>query len=220
MPALYHPHDLVWMDSQAILHSDTPLPDWAVKQWRPDLPLVVRRARSPADQLPTGIRGADRQQRCAIWVAQEHIRRTLTPEQLAQQQTWYRHPHRQHLPALQALSLLHAPLQALGMVWGIGGSTAYELATGLYILKTSSDLDLLLRCPVAPDRQALYTLAEYRHTLPCRLDIQLETPAGGVALLDYLQAERVLVRTDSGPLLLDNPWASSPARLPRHGSAA
>jgi len=42
--------------------------------------------------------------------------------------------------------------------------------------------------------------------LPCRLDIQLETPLGGCALAEWLRGGKVLVKTAAGPIRVDNPW--------------
>ena len=40
-----------------------------------------------------------------------------------------------------------------------------------------------------------------------RCDIQLETPAGGVALADWLgEAARVMIKHDTGPYLSPDPW--------------
>jgi phosphoribosyl-dephospho-CoA transferase len=42
----------------------------------------------------------------------------------------------------------------------------------------------------------------------CRVDLQLETPLGGVALGEWAGgAARVLVKTAEGPRLVSDPWA-------------
>ena len=43
-----------------------------------------------------------------------------------------------------------------------------------------------------------------------RIDAQLETPAGGVALAEYASRKaRVMARHASGPQLVADPWAAS-----------
>lgn len=205
------PHDLLWLDSAAALVADTELPDWLSQYWHPGLPVVVRRASARPGLIAVGIRGPLRAQRCALWADSQQLGRVLRPEQVAAQQAWQQHPRLAALPALQALQQAHTALQACGLGWGITGSAGYELATGQATLNSRSDLDLLLRCPQAPARKVVQTLATTLATLPCRVDIQLQTPVGGVALNEWLRGGQVLLKTDKGPVLLDQPRAAWPA---------
>ncbi len=42
---------------------------------------------------------------------------------------------------------------------------------------------------------------------PCRIDLQLQTPAGGVALREWAEGRpRVLAKGSEAPLLLEDPW--------------
>ncbi|WP_199103044.1 malonate decarboxylase holo-ACP synthase [Aquitalea sp. ASV11] len=206
------PHDLLWLDSAAALVAESELPDWLPRYWHPGLPVVVRRAGVRPGLIAIGIRGPLRAQRCALWADSLQVCRVLSPEQLAAEQGWRQHPRLAALPTLQALQQAEATLQASGLVWGITGSAGFELATGQATLTASSDLDLLLRCPQPPAPSQLETLAAALADLPCRVDIQLQTPAGGMALAEYLRGGRVLLKTGSGPLLLDQPpsaWTAS-----------
>ncbi|MBO4790273.1 MAG: hypothetical protein J5492_04590 [Oxalobacter sp.] len=44
--------------------------------------------------------------------------------------------------------------------------------------------------------------------LPCRADIQVETPLGAFSLKEWLREEtgRVLLKTNTGPVLTAAPW--------------
>ncbi|MBS0976476.1 phosphoribosyl-dephospho-CoA transferase MdcG domain-containing protein, partial [Serratia rubidaea] len=88
------------------------------------------------------------------------------------------------------------------------GSCGYALATGLPVMHADSDLDLTVRCPQPVDRAALQALAQRLRTLPCRVDMQIETPHGGFALNEWLRDGRVLLKTNGGPYLTDAPWSA------------
>lgn len=91
--------------------------------------------------------------------------------------------------------------------WGIGGAVGYELASGAAACHADSDIDVILRLPAVPEHSELNALAERLAALPVRCDVQLETPAGGVALTDWLSdAPRVLIKSDPGPYLAVDPW--------------
>ena len=68
------------------------------------------------------------------------------------------------------------------------------------------------RSPVAPphplsrdEARALFTLLQ---AAPARIDMQVDTGHGGFALAEWAgQADRVLLKTASGPLLVADPWA-------------
>lgn len=213
MPKPYLPHDLLWLATPSALATDSELPAWLSQHWHPGLPVVVRRASASPGWIAVGVRGPQRWQRCALWARSKQLSRVLRPEQLAARQGWHQHPRLAALPALQALQRSHAALQASGLVWGITGSAGFELACGQPALGSASDLDLLLRCPQPPERAVLQTLVAELAQLPCRVDIQLQTPIGGVALAEWLRGGRVLLKTAVGPLLLDEPLAAWPSTV-------
>ncbi|WP_413721580.1 malonate decarboxylase holo-ACP synthase [Sodalis sp. RH24] len=204
------PHDLLWIDNPQRLIWRQAAPAWAAALGLAALPLVVRRDSDPSgERVPVGLRGALRSQRAAAWVPADAVTHVVTPEMLIARLLSAAPPDAQALPVMRALRLLAA--KHWPWPWGVTGSCGYMLATGLPVSRPDSDLDLLIRCPhpVAPgDFAALLNLLP---SLPCRTDIQLETPQGGCALTEWLRGGRVMVKTARGPILTDNPWDSGHA---------
>lgn len=203
------PHDLLWADAVAGLVFREPPPAWVGKLWHPGLPVVVRRDADAGGLIPVGIRGRARSERAAAWLLPARVKRAVTPEMLvADSEKLARSPFAATRP-VRALLMLAG--QALPWQWGVTGSCAYALATGEPVLREDSDLDLRVRCPGPVSRDDLAALDELCRRLPCRADVQVETPFGGFALRERLRDEndaggRVLLKTNTGPVLTDDPW--------------
>lgn len=200
-PPWYRPHDLVTI-APAALGADTPT--WARAVVARGEPAVVRRGRRDATNLPVGIRGASRDRRHALRAARHTLLgEAITPESLIGVTRACESP----IPALAALPELHAAMTPWQGAWGIGGAVGYQLATGAPACHADSDIDLILRAPAPVARDELQELADRLAGLPVRCDVQLETPAGGVALADWLSpAREVLIKSDQGPYLAADPW--------------
>ncbi|MDF0605441.1 malonate decarboxylase holo-ACP synthase [Neisseriaceae bacterium TC5R-5] len=198
-------HDLLGLADGAALHCAGGLPDW----WRPYSPLarwlVLRRAPTQDGLLPVGLRGWQRGQRQAAWVDCRALTAIICPEQLAASQPWRRWPATSL--AIQALAQLAPRLNAAGLQWGPTGSVGFALASGLPVVRASSDLDVLIRLTAPPDEQQKRCLQQCLADSPVRLDVQIDTGRGGFALREWLAAPgRVLLKTAQGPLLLADPW--------------
>ena len=77
------------------------------------------------------------------------------------------------------------------------------------VVHADSDLDLLLRTPQPLARVQARELLDILDCAPCRIDLQLETPAGAVALREWAGcARRVLLKSAHGPRLVSDPWAA------------
>ncbi|QXH53939.1 malonate decarboxylase holo-ACP synthase [Pseudomonas fakonensis] len=112
-------------------------------------------------------------------------------------------------PALDALASIIPVLATTGLHWGPTGGVGYHLATGLDVLHAGSDLDVLLRTPTPFTRQAARNLLDILDCAPCRIDLQLETPAGAIALREWAgPANRVLLKSASGARLVSDPWSA------------
>lgn len=209
------PHDLLWPTADAFDRQS--LPDWAAAVLAAGEPAVVRRApRQPAGRIPVGIRGATRGQRHAGWIEPDAIRQRLSPEALADVQDWLVPPRRSAIPALGLLAEIARLFDATGWTWGPTGAVGYELATGRAVCHVDSDIDILLRSAGPLPRVEAAALIERLERLAVRCDVQIETPAGGVAVADWAgPAREVLVKSDVGPFLSTKPWA---AAIPEPGA--
>lgn len=199
-PDLFRAHDLLWGMRAEHLADDAPA--WASEVLAAGWPVVVRRAPVRSGWLAVGLRGHSREQRWAGWLPMAAVARQATPESLRD-----REPTRD-LPTWQALRQVRATLDGLGLAWGVSGGAGFELASGEPVLHAASDLDLLLRTPAPFTRDAARALLGELRRAACRIDLQLQTPAGGLALAEWAgQGARVLLKGDHAPTLLADPWA-------------
>ncbi|WP_426118932.1 malonate decarboxylase holo-ACP synthase [Pseudomonas sp. DSP3-2-2] len=192
-------HDLLWGMPVSALPDDAP--DWVVEAVRLGHPVVVRRASAPVGQVAVGVRGPRREQRYATFMALADVQRCVRPEQLTAtlgENDW---------PALQALAQIRPPMNALGLIWGVSGSAGFELASGIAALHQHSDLDLIVRTPDFVSRIWAAELVQRLNDAVCRIDVQLQTPFGAVALREWAGASRqVLRKSASGAELVAEPW--------------
>jgi phosphoribosyl-dephospho-CoA transferase len=209
----YRPHDLLFLGRPGAFDSGGAWPGWLDAAWLEAAPLVVRRSFdcTARERVPVGARGPQRNQRCAGHVAPADVARCVTPEMLARTVLGAQ-PDAAHiggaaiLPCIAALQALAPRLQALGLDWGPAGGAGFWLASGLPVLRPASDLDLLVRAPEPLAARTLATLAALQDRVACRIDIQVDTGAGGFALAEYARGGKVLLKTAHGPRLLADPW--------------
>lgn len=193
-------------------------PDWVRAAFARAPFIVVRRALAEPGLIAVGMRGSSRAQRYGTWANAADIEATIRPEELAAGVP--ADATRRALPAFALLAALHQDAQSLcAFSWGPTGSAGFELATGTATVTAASDLDLLIRMPKKLCRetaaQMLTELETHARRAGIRIDAQLETPAGGVALAEWAAGKaRVMARHAHGPLLLEDPWALSTAQAP------
>ncbi|WP_434519004.1 malonate decarboxylase holo-ACP synthase [Pseudomonas sp. NFX1] len=194
------PHDLLWGMPLSALPADTP--QWALQVVASGQPVVVRRAACADGCVAVGVRGQSRDQRLGTQMRLGDIQRLQSPEALrcCEPSLW---------PALQALASVAPVLDTCGLAWGPTGGVGYQLATGIGVLHLASDLDLVLRAPHPLTRAKALELLDILDCAPCRIDVQLETPAGAVALREWAGfARRVLLKSPLGARLVSDPWAA------------
>ncbi|TDX15314.1 phosphoribosyl-dephospho-CoA transferase [Buttiauxella sp. BIGb0552] len=195
------PHDLLWLSESNALEGVSE--EWVASQWRPALPVVVRRDVNHEGRIPVGVRGMRRDQRAAGWVNAAKIKRVVSPESLAARELLVKSPFVSMPPVQGAIQLA---LREWPWVWGITGSVGYALATEVPVLHADSDLDLIIRCPEPVEHKLLLEWQQVIGQLLCRADTQIETPQGAFALAEWLRDGRVLLKASSGPQLVSDPW--------------
>lgn len=198
------PHDLIRINAKDdLMIEGSLLPAWAEDALLRAPYVVVRRALPKRDMVPVGIRGVHRGERWASWIPWPAVDDVIRPEMLLADL------HKQVLPmevseVLRSLQKIAPILNDKGLRWGPTGSVAFELATGTPTITDTSDLDLVIRCSRSLSvEKGRVLLIRLRAESLVRLDIQLDTPMGGVSLADYVNCGQVLVKTLSGPMLVD-----------------
>ncbi|HEX7934546.1 MAG TPA: malonate decarboxylase holo-ACP synthase, partial [Paraburkholderia sp.] len=208
--ARWRPHDLLRLRRLPAFDGE---PAWVRHAFARAPYAVVRRAFAAPEYVAIGLRGAQRSQRYGTWVASADIIDAVAPEALARGQPL---SGRGALPAFVALAALQrdtrSPLH--GFAWGPTGSAGFELATKVETVTASSDLDLLIRMPNRFTHESAASLLDHLQTLAreagIRVDAQLETPEGGVALVEWAEGKaRVMARHARGPQLIADPWADA-----------
>lgn len=208
----WQPHDLLRL--RDIQHADD-APEWVRDAWTRAPFAVVRRALATEGLVPVGLRGIARAQRHGTWAKTSDIEQRIAPEDLSAGASFTLPASRHALPAFVALTALRHDARYLHtFVWGPTGSAGFELATHALTVTPTSDLDLLIRVPEPLSRaDALLLLDELQRAAQhsgARVDAQLETPSGGIALAEYAAGKpRVLARSAHGPHLIDNPWSAA-----------
>jgi len=196
-------HDLLIFKGPGDLFTEIPFPQWVLETVETNPAGVMRRAEHGKDLIPIGIRGKERGERSACWVNADRVLEVIRPFRLTDPANWKR-KYIADLPlTVQSLQIITPFLNETGYEWGPAGSTGFELATGYTSIKSSSDLDLVIYIDeFFPVEEAKCLLARLEQQTLVPIDIQLQTPIGGVALKEYIRSDEVLLKSSSGPLLL------------------
>jgi phosphoribosyl-dephospho-CoA transferase len=195
-------HDLVWIRTEAAFVPDD-APMWVSDILKRTRLAVVRRSAAPEGCVSIGIRGNLRHQRYSTFARSVDVTLHHTPESLAPElDSLEAEGIGYTLPAWRALRAVTLFFGKSRFVWGPVGSVGFHLATGLDVLTVESDLDVVLRFTVAPDRMQLEDFKRVIDGLEVRVDALLEGPAGAVSLEEFLQRpDRLLIKTETGPRL-------------------
>jgi len=200
---MVRPHDLLFPRGPDAFRVADARPGWLDAQ----APLVVRREATAPGIAAVGARGLHRNERCKGFIALADVADIVTPRMLAQRLPV--RPGGDIPPCITALHDLAPRLDALDVDWGPAGGAGYWLACALPVLRATSDLDLLVRLPRRPSKVTLSALAALMEGEPCRIDVQVDTGTGGFALAEYVRGGGVLLKTDTGPRLVADPWEAA-----------
>ncbi|HTD04102.1 malonate decarboxylase holo-ACP synthase [Undibacterium sp.] len=208
---VFCPHDLLWIEDAKALKTLTPLPLWASDDWLLGAPMVVRREKTHDSRLvPVGLRGNTRSERFAAYVDRDAVTRCITPEMLFGYATAYIEEQRSRFKAFEALAVLAPSLDATGLAWGPTGGVGFQLASRLPVVREDSDLDILLRSRAPLSARKMRGLRMIFSSQICRIDIQIDTGHGAFAFSELANGKgRVLLKTDTGPVLTADPWCAS-----------
>lgn len=205
------PHDLLTFANADDFITENPLPDWAKDSLRQARIAVVRRGEIKNDLIPVGLRGYERNQRLAGFINKSKIIKQYHPWYFIEHQSWRKLPiERQNLPAFQALKKVTPLLK--DYQWGISGSLAYEMATGVVMVKNSpahsSDLDIIMTDKVKLSRQKASDLLKKLNQFGTHADVQIIHGQNGFALEEYAQNRdaQIMIKTATGPTLAKDPW--------------
>jgi phosphoribosyl-dephospho-CoA transferase len=200
------PHDLLRLCRPGDIESPVRTPAWVTAALAQAPWVVVRRAAWDGGRVPIGVRGRTRPERFAAYLPPAAVAEWVGPEQLAREYAW-RRSDRLTDAAVSALEHAAALFEPLSLTWGPVGSYGFELATDVPTVTPTSDLDLVIRAPRPLSLDTAQRLWAALSTAPFRMDVQIETPFGAVALAEYARAQPpMLLRAAAGPHLVVNPW--------------
>jgi phosphoribosyl-dephospho-CoA transferase len=200
-------HDLLEIDASVFISGDLSAPEWVDEVLRNSPFVVVRRGRATDQEIPIGVRGAERNQRWPAFCHPTSVKTILTPPQLLTRTV----PtlRADATPALRALQVLKDRWMDLDHPWGPGGSVGFELATGRRVVKPESDLDVVIYAEDKITREQARSLQARTMNLLVAVDIRVETLGCGFSLIEYARGgnEGILLRTPAGVELGDDPWS-------------
>ena len=200
------PHDLLVVSGAGAL-SEEQLPAWAQEAVRRVPMVVVRRAKIENGLIPVGVRGNHRGERVAALLPSTRITKRIYPEYLVANRAWWTTPRALKLQHFSILNTVADVLNPTGLAWGPVGGIGFELASDHPCLTEASDIDLVLRAPKPFSREVAAELHAVLCDLPVRIDVQVEVPAGAIALAEIgSAAKQIVLRTESGPRLIEDPW--------------
>jgi phosphoribosyl-dephospho-CoA transferase len=198
-------HDLLVLKPGSSVEAEATNPEWVRAALIQSRFVLARREAAPPGMIAVGVRGPGRDQRWAGFVTNGDVHQVIGPGVLRSQNADIA---RRSLPAIEALRYAEERLRPLTLEWGPVGSVGYELATGLSVTRLESDLDLVIYATHTVLRDEVRCFWNVLDVAPARIDVRLETPAGGFSLEEYVRGgqDRILLRMPAGPILTDDPW--------------
>lgn len=170
--------------------------------------VVVRRAPIINDMIPVGVRGNNRSQRLAATMLNSNIIEIINPEQLVEDKLWRNNKHIRETHIFETLEAVDSIFKTHNMTWGLTGSVGFELASGVETVTDTSDLDIIIKAERFLSVKTAEDIIKELLKVPTKVDVQLETSKGSVALAEYARGNSpFLIRTVNGPRLVENLWS-------------
>lgn len=208
-------HDLLELDCAASLLGRGESPGWVASALARAPWVVVRRSQLLEGWVPVGVRGTERSERWATVLAEQHIRRSLSPADLLHRWIASAAPAPAGIAAFDALYCIAHAWRDVEFSWGPAGSVGFSLATEDCYCRPESDLDIVLEFPSPISRAEAHHLLASLPLCPVRIDVLVETPACGFSLKEFAcSASSLLLRTTHGPCLGSDPWDASLLAIP------
>lgn len=199
------PHDLLFLSPQTLLQDEAPA--WAQDSIKEGLPCVVRRDSFSLEKIPVGFRGTKRSQRYGSFISSQDVLKKFSPEDAVELllTTELKSPQLDYLKDFSEFIQTNENLKN-SVIWGISGSFGFSLAVRKQYFRDTSDIDLIVRANNEEKLNCLASLNSWILTPKFQLDIQIQTSKGGFSYKEWLRTKKVLLKTNTGPLLTDNPW--------------
>ncbi len=200
-------HDLLEIDAKRFGSCQVSPPEWVVAGLQRAPFVVVRRDLATEQMIPVGVRGVQRNQRWAAMCSLKLVKSILAPPQLLKRRV--PKSREDATSAFRALRIMKERWRDLDHSWGPGGSVGFELAVGGNIVKTESDLDIVVYAAERITRDMAKSLHAQTLNLPAAVDVRVETPLCGFSLEEFAwrSTGKILLRTPSGMTLGTDPWS-------------
>lgn len=202
-----NPHDLIKIKDYKNLNIDFLNYDWALESLKKSPFVVVRRAPISNKLIPIGIRGSLRSQRLAAFLPFSDIYNIFKPTYIVENKLWLQSSHIKNTNMYSAIEALYKTFEEYNLEWGICGSAGFELITKIPTVTENSDLDIMIKIETAGNLFSAASAKELCKKLfdtKIKIDIQIETPKGAVALTEYSsETNPILIRTINGPKLIN-----------------
>ncbi|MFZ4199268.1 malonate decarboxylase holo-ACP synthase [Lysinibacillus sp. NPDC056220] len=191
-------HDILKFTDIHQLNDHTAIPAWVTRSIESTSYGVVRRAPIMNQLVPIGLRGNARHERFGTSINQQYILDITTPCSLITRLDFFKNNRFYSL-----LKEIRYKFDSYKIKWGPTGSVGFELATGIQVTTTTSDLDLLI-CLEVIDEKLLHEISNLLVSSHITIDAQIEIPGLGAFLLnDYVENKErgFIIRTLYGPQL-------------------
>ena len=197
----YEVHDLIRIKEGQQPVFDRELPSWVQETLEEGAWAVVRRG-TGISGIPVGIRGALRTQRFACELSKNAVQSVVKPDQLLKDvfngRIYNPFWEKELAPLRRLVWDQEKEWQNLLRV-GVTGSVGYELATGIPVTTTKSDIDLLICVKESFSRTEAKKLLQFLKGIERRTDAVLKMQKGWIALEEYASdAAQILVKTMDG----------------------